>query len=76
MGTQQWDLMMWFQFFSANESRSKVQLKSTKRLYAVEVEFQNGLTRTVKVKASSKDQAEIKALKRHPSAKGVKRDAV
>lgn len=47
----------------------------SKRLYTVVVEFANGMTRTVKVKAASREVAEDRALKFNPSAKGVKRDA-
>ena len=51
-----------------------MRTKKSKRLYHVEVEFQNGMTRTVKVRAVTRDIAEKRALKFHPSAKGVKRD--
>ena len=51
-----------------------MQLQSKKKLYTVVVEFENYTTRTVKVKASSREAAEAKALKFNPSAKGVKRD--
>jgi hypothetical protein len=50
-----------------------VQIKPTKSLYNIEIEFHNGLTRNVRVKATSRDKAEQKALKFHPSAKGVKK---
>jgi hypothetical protein len=50
-----------------------VQLKSPKKLYNVELEFGNGLTRNVQVKASSREKAEARALKFNPSATGVKR---
>ena len=50
-----------------------MQLKSPKKMFNVTVEFQNGLTRNVKVKATSQEKAEQRALKFHPSAKGVKR---
>lgn len=50
-----------------------MQPKSLKRVYNVEIEFPNGLSRTVKTKANSKEQAEAKALKFHPSATGIKR---
>lgn len=53
-----------------------MQFKSPKRLYNVAVEFHNGMTRNVKVKAVSRDKAESRALKFHPTAKGIKRDAV
>lgn len=47
--------------------------KSPKQLYEIELEFQSGKTRVVKVKASSREVAERRALKFHPTAKGVKR---
>lgn len=50
-----------------------MQLRSPKKLYNVEVEFANGLTKNVKVKAVSREQAEQRALKFNPSATGVKR---
>jgi hypothetical protein len=53
--------------------RRRLQLKPQKRLYNVEIEFRNGLTRNVQVRAASKDKAEARALKFHPSAIRVKR---
>lgn len=50
-----------------------MSLGSQKRTYNVEVEFQNGLTRNVKVKAADRDKAEQKALRFHPSAIRVKK---
>lgn len=50
-----------------------MQIRSPKRLYNVEVEFQNGMTRNVPIKAVSREKAEQRALKFHPSAKGIKR---
>lgn len=52
-----------------------MQLKSKKKPYTVVVEFEHGVTRNVKVKATSREVAEHKALKFNPTAKGVKRDA-
>lgn len=43
--------------------------------YTVVLTFANGLTRRVMVKASSREVAENRAMKRNPSATGVKRDA-
>jgi hypothetical protein len=53
-----------------------VQLKPTKKMYPIVVEFQNGLTRTVKVRAASRDKAEARAMKFNPSAVRIKRDAL
>lgn len=63
-------------FFSARVERREMQFKSPKRLYTVVVEFHNGMTRNVKVKAVSRDKAESRALKFHPTAKRIKRDVV
>jgi len=55
--------------------RFEVQKKKSRQLYRIPVEFANGMTRTVKVKATSREIAETRALKFHPSAIGVKRNA-
>lgn len=52
-----------------------MQLKKSKKLYHVELEFPNGLTRQVKVKAADRETAHKRALKFYPKALGVKRDA-
>jgi hypothetical protein len=52
-----------------------MRTKKSKRLFHITVEFESGLTRTVKVRAVTREIAEKRALKFHPSAKGVKRDA-
>jgi len=52
-----------------------MQIKKSKRLYHVVVEFQNGMTRDVKVRAVTREIAEKKALKFHPNATGVRHDA-
>lgn len=44
-----------------------------KQLHIITLEFQKGATRTVKIKASSLEVAERRALKFNPSAIGVKR---
>lgn len=67
-----------FCFFLSTHNPWKVafvQLRKSKKLYYVTVEFQNGLTRNVKVKAKDRETAENRALKFYPNAKGVKRDA-
>lgn len=51
-----------------------MRTKKSKQLYHVVVEFHNGMTRTVKVRATSREIAERKALKFHPHAKGVKQN--
>lgn len=52
-----------------------MQHKRSKLLYHVEVEFRNGLTKMVKVKAVDRQTAEKRAMKFHPSAIRVKRNA-
>jgi hypothetical protein len=51
-----------------------LQAKKSKQLYHIEVEFKQGLTKLVKVKAVDRPTAEKRALKFHPSAVRVKRD--
>lgn len=46
--------------------------KPTQTLYPVTLIFDKGLTRQVRIKASSREVAEKRALKRNPSALGVK----
>lgn len=53
-----------------------MQFKSPKQLYPIVIEFKNGMTQTVKVKASSREKAEKRALKFNPAAKGIKRGAL
>lgn len=62
-------------YFYSQRKAAAMRSKKLKRLYPIVVEFGNGMTRAVKVKASSREVAEKRALKFHPSAKGVKRDA-
>jgi hypothetical protein len=45
------------------------------KLFRVVLQYPNEMTRTVTVKASSREVAESRALKRNPRAIGVKRDA-
>lgn len=52
-----------------------MQPKPSKRLYNIIIEFANGMTRSVKVKAATREAAENRALKFHPNAVGVKRDS-
>lgn len=50
-----------------------MKITQKKTLHTIVVEFANGMTRTVKVKAVKRETAEQKALKFNPSATGVKR---
>lgn len=49
--------------------------KQTKKLHHVTLVYENNMTRTVSVKAISREVAEKRALKRNPNAIGVKRAA-
>lgn len=49
-----------------------MQAKKSKRLYHIVLEFNNGVTRTVAIRAVTREVAEQRALKFHPNAKGVK----
>jgi hypothetical protein len=64
-----------FIFLSSTEGSFTLQTKRSKQLYHVEVEFQSGLIKIVKIKAANRPTAERRALKFHPSAIRVKRDA-
>lgn len=52
-----------------------MQTKKSKQRFTITLEFENGTTRTVKVRAVTREVAERKAMKFHPAAKGVKYDA-
>ena len=51
-----------------------MRTKKSKRLFHVTVEYENGMTRTVKVRAVTREIAEKRAMKFHTFAKGVNRD--
>lgn len=48
--------------------------RKSQRLYTVVLTYSNGMTRSVKVKASSREVAESRALKHNPNATGVKQN--
>lgn len=50
-----------------------MRTKKTQKMHIIVLTFANGLTRSVKVKAASRQTAEDRALKRNPAATGVKR---
>lgn len=52
-----------------------MQQKKRKQLYLIPLEFANGMSRTVKVKSTSRENAEKRALKFNPGALGVKQNA-
>lgn len=49
-----------------------MRAKKSQKLFHIVLEFENGMTRTIAVRAVSREVAERRALKRNPSAKGVK----
>lgn len=51
-----------------------MQVKKSKLLYHITLVYPNGLTRTVPVRAVTREVAEKRALKRNPGATGVKYD--
>lgn len=60
-------------YFYPQLKGSQLQTKSNKKLHQVTVEFKNGSTKTITVKATDQDAANKRALKFNPSAIGVKR---
>jgi hypothetical protein len=50
-----------------------MRTKTKQRHFRVVLEYANGMTRAVSVKASRRDVAEDRALKRNPNAIGIKR---
>jgi len=52
-----------------------MRTKKSKRLFTVVLEFEHGMTRTVQVRAVTREVAEKRALKFNRNAKGVKRSA-
>lgn len=51
-----------------------MRTKKQQQPYHIVLAFPNGLTRRVIVKASTREVAESRALKRNPAATGIKRD--
>lgn len=51
-----------------------MQTKKSKQLFHIVLEFGN-TTRTIKVRATTREIAEKRALKRNPNATGVKHNA-
>ncbi|MGG6496926.1 UNVERIFIED_CONTAM: hypothetical protein NY603_28805, partial [Bacteroidetes bacterium 56_B9] len=52
-----------------------VQTKKSKQLFSITLVYENEMTRTVKVRATTREIAERKALKFNQKAKGVKHGA-
>lgn len=48
--------------------------RKSQRLYTVVLTYPNTITKTVQVKAASREVAENRALKHNPNATGVKRN--
>lgn len=49
-----------------------MQTKKSKQVFTIVLVYENEMTRSVKVRATTREIAERRALKRNPSAKGVK----
>ena len=49
-----------------------MRTKSQQQVYTIVLEFPLGIVRSVKVKAGSREVAERRAMKRNPSAIGIK----
>ena len=49
-----------------------MRTKKSKQLFTIVLVYENDMTRTIKVRAASREVAENRALKRNPNAKGVK----
>jgi hypothetical protein len=62
-------------FITDNQKGPAMRTKKSKQLFSIVLIFENEVTRTIKVRATSREIAERRALKRNPSAKGVKRGA-
>lgn len=52
-----------------------MRTKKSKQLFQITLEYENGITRVVKVRAANRSVAEARALKFNPSAKRVKYEA-
>lgn len=48
-----------------------MQIKKSKRLFVVPLKFKGGITRSVNIRAVTREVAEQKAMKRNPSAIGI-----
>jgi hypothetical protein len=59
-------------YFYSQLKGSQLQTKSNKKLYSVTLEFANGSTKVVKIKAVDQNAANKRARKFNPSAIGVK----
>jgi hypothetical protein len=52
-----------------------MRIKKSKLLFHITLVYQNGITKTVPVRAVTREIAERQAVKRNPNCIGVKRDA-
>lgn len=52
-----------------------MRIRSQQKVYVVTLRFPKEVTRDVRVKASSREVAERRAIKRNPGALGVKRSS-
>ena len=58
-------------FFSPTSRKAVMKAKKASRVYTLTLVYENNLTRDVKVRASSREVAEKRALKRNPNAIGI-----
>ena len=54
------------------DEKAVMQIRKSQKHYSIIVVFVNGMTRTIDVKASSREVAERRALKRTPGAIAVR----
>jgi len=52
-----------------------MRTKKSKQLFRIELEYDNGMTRSVKIRATTREIAEKRALKFNPGARRVKHNA-
>lgn len=62
-------------YFYLLQKGTAMRIKKVQRLYKIILEYENGMTRTVSVRASTREVAENRALKHNPNAISVQRNA-
>jgi hypothetical protein len=62
-------------FSLSTSGKEGMKAKKTSRVYHITLVYENNLTRDVKVRASSREVAEKRALKRNPNAIGIQQRA-
>jgi len=64
-----------FLFSLSISGKEGMKAKKASRVYNITLVYENNLTRDVKVRASSREVAEKRALKRNPNAIGIQQRA-